>query len=64
MPVQPDEERRIAILRADLLDLGLDWNKQYRLIDEGPRWRLQFIRPITDEQFRQAKRLAESIMNS
>ena len=64
MPVQPDEEQRIAKLQAALLDIGLDWNKQYRLIDDGPQWSLQFIKPITDAQFERAKELVEAIMNS
>lgn len=64
MPIRPDDQQRIDRLRADLLDIGLDWNKQYILIDEGPKWNLDFIEPLTDEQFQQAMALVEAIMNS
>jgi hypothetical protein len=46
MPQQLDEQRHINLLRAELLDLGLDWDKQYRLIEEGPRWSLDFNRAL------------------
>jgi hypothetical protein len=63
MPIRLDDQQRIDRLRADLLDIKLDWNKQYILVDEGPKWSLNFIQPITKEQLLQAKELIETIMN-
>jgi hypothetical protein len=63
MPIQPDEEQRIAQLRAELLKIGLDWNKQYRLVDEGEQWALDLLRPTSAEQYHRAQELLERIMN-
>jgi hypothetical protein len=64
MPQQPDEEERIGRLRAELLKIGLDWNKQYRLVDEGPQWALDLLRPTSAEQYHRAQELLNRIMNS
>lgn len=63
MPIRPDEGQRIARLRAELLKIGLDWNKQYRLVDEGPVWALELLRPTSAEQYHRAQQLLGLIMN-
>jgi hypothetical protein len=63
MPIQPDEQRRTDLIRAELLDIGLVWNKQYRLIDEGPRWEFEFMEALTPAQYNRANELLEMIMN-
>lgn len=63
MPIRPDEGQRIARLRAELLKIGLDWNKQYRLVDEGPVWALELLRPTSAEQYHRAQQLLALIMN-
>ena len=63
MPIRPDDNQRIDLLRAELLKIGLDWNKQYRLVDEGPRWALDLLRPTSTEQYHRAQVLLERIMN-
>jgi hypothetical protein len=42
MPIRADDDQRLDLLRAELLKIGLDWDKQYRLVDEGPRWALDY----------------------
>jgi hypothetical protein len=64
MPIQPDEEERIARLRAGLLELDLEWGHHYRLVHEGPRWALEFLKPVrAAAQHQRAHDLLEEIMN-
>jgi hypothetical protein len=64
MPIRLDDDQRIDLLRAELLLVGLDWNKQYRLVDEGPRWALDLLLPTSAGQYQRAQQLLEQIMNS
>lgn len=64
MPVMPNEEQKIQELRAALLELEVDWNREYRLVDNGETWQLQWLRPTTQEQFDRGNELVNSIMNS
>jgi hypothetical protein len=64
MPIHVDDQQRLTQLRAELSSIGLEWHKHYNLVEEGPRWELDFIRPLTVWQFRQANDLLEAIMNS
>lgn len=63
MPTSPDAERRIALLRAELLDIGLDWTTHYRLVEEGSRWVLNYTSAITPDQYNRAEELLALIMN-
>jgi hypothetical protein len=64
MPICADNQQRVDGLRTELASIGLDWQKQYRLVEEGPRWELDITGPLTVWQFRRAKELIEAIMNS
>jgi hypothetical protein len=64
MPIQPDKEQRIALLQAGLLELDLEWNQHYRLVHEGPRRALEFLKPVrAAAQHERAHDLLERIMN-
>jgi hypothetical protein len=63
MPTRPDDERRKNLLRAELSDIGLNSNKQYRLFKKGPKWVLEFSKPITPQQVERAEELLAMIMN-
>jgi hypothetical protein len=63
MLTNPDDDRHINLLRAELLDIGLVWNWHYYLIDEGTCWALDFLRPMTPEQYNRAEELLALIMN-
>lgn len=63
MPTKPDDQRRIDLLRAELLDSGLDWNIHYRLVDEGQQWALDYLSAVTPEQHNRAEELLKMIMN-
>jgi hypothetical protein len=63
MSAKPDDKRRIDLLRAELLDIGLDWNNHYQLVDEGTKWVLDLSRSIKSKERRRARELLELIMN-
>jgi hypothetical protein len=63
MSVKPDDQQRLNHLKISLLAIGLTWNKDYRLVNRRPKWRVNFMRPVTDEQFYRATQLVDTIMN-
>jgi hypothetical protein len=64
MPIHADIQQRVNHLRTELASIGLNWQKQYQLVEEGQRWELDLTGPLTVGQFRRAKELLEAIMNS
>lgn len=61
--MQPDEQRRINLLRAELLDLGLEWNVNYSLVAEGDRWALEFLGKAKPTHYSRALELLHLILN-
>jgi hypothetical protein len=58
-----EDERRIKLSRDELLTIGLGWDIHYRLLDEGPLWVLDYMRPITPAQYHRAEKLLAVILN-
>jgi hypothetical protein len=44
--------------------MGLEWNKHYRLIDNGTKWSLQYMQPISEGQSAGSEEAVNRIMNS
>jgi len=63
MPIRHDDEQRITLFRAHLLAVGLIWNKHYILFDEGVKWAIDYIQPMTAEQYNVAEAALNTIMN-
>jgi hypothetical protein len=63
MPTSPDDQQRIDLLRVELLQIRLEWNMHYALVDEGPKWSLDFLRPVTPAQYNRSTGLLEIIMH-
>jgi hypothetical protein len=65
MSVESDHNLRTGRLRAALLlTADLRWNKDYILNDIGYQWKLQYMRPLTTEQYQRAEEALQAIMNS
>jgi hypothetical protein len=63
MSPQQDHQQRINRLKAELFDIGLDYNTHYKLVQEGTQWTLDILRPVTTEQYQRAAILLARTMN-
>ena len=63
MTTTSSKDIRIPEFRESMEKIGLVWNNQYRLVDTGQVWQIEWIRPITDKQYNEGLAILKSVMN-
>ena len=64
MTTTSSKDGRIPEFKESMAKIGLDWNNQYRLVDTGQVWQIEWIRPVTEKQCSEGLAILESVLNS